>query len=495
MLGYTVAFRTYCAERESKMKGSASTRFAKLLFCLLILGFLASPQARGQARNRAADIAVFPPSLADLVDMVKPGVVNISATTTVKVPGNPFNHFFGPDQQGPFGDFFKRYWNDVPDRELKRRSLGSGFIIDKEGYIITNNHVVEKADEITVRVNGKEYKARTVGRDSKTDLALIKLSTPVKDLQPLALGDSDKMRVGDWVIAIGNPFGLEETVTKGIISATGRVIGAGPYDNFLQTDAPINPGNSGGPLLNLKGEVIGINTAIVATGQGIGFAIPINTARLITSQLREKGTVTRGWVGLTLQNITSEIAQAMGLKETNGVLVSDVLAGGPAENAGVQKGDVITNFNAKEVRNTSDLSRLVAETPINTTVTLRIQRKGAQQDLPIRIAEMPGDTLASAGRVQTGTDLGMNVDNILERYQRQFQLRDRMGVVVVNVASGGAAEKAGMQAGDIIKELNRFSVRNLNDYRTILKQIKSGASLLLLVKRAGNTFYLALSVP
>jgi serine protease Do len=301
--------------------------------------------------------------------------------------------------------------------------------------------------------------------------------------------------VGDWVIAIGNPFGLEETVTKGIISATGRVIGAGPYDNFLQTDAPINPGNSGGPLLNLKGEVIGINTAIVATGQGIGFAIPINTARLITSQLREKGTVTRGWVGLTLQNITSEIAQAMGLKETNGVLVSDVLAGGPAENAGVQKGDVITNFNAKEVRNTSDLSRLVAETPINTTVTLRIQRKGAQQDLPIRIAEMPGDALASAGRVQTGTDLGMNVDNILERYQRQFQLRDRMGVVVVNVASGGAAEKAGMQAGDIIKELNRFSVRNLNDYRTILKQIKSGASLLLLVKRAGNTFYLALSVP
>ncbi len=316
--------------------------------------------------------------------MVKPGVVNISATTTVKVPGNPFSHFFGPDDQGPSGDFFRRYGSDVPDRELKRRSLGSGFIIDKEGYIITNNHVVEKADEISVRVSGKEYKARTIGRDPKTDLALIKLSTPVKDLQPLALGDSDKMRVGDWVIAIGNPFGLEETVTKGIISATGRVIGAGPYDNFLQTDAPINPGNSGGPLLNLKGEVIGINTAIVAAGQGIGFAIPINTARLITSQLREKGTVTRGWVGLVLQSITPEMAQTLGLKETTGVLVSDVLPGGPADNAGIQRGDVITNFNGKEVRNTSDLSRLVAETPIGTnshcpcTAKRRTARRGTQ---------------------------------------------------------------------------------------------------------------------
>ena len=427
--------------------------------------------------------------------MVKPGVVNISATTVVKVPGNPFSHFFGPEDQAPFGDFFKRYWNDVPDRELKRRSLGSGFIIDKEGYIITNNHVVEKADEITVKINGKEYRARTVGRDPKTDLALIKLSTPVNNLQPLSLGDSDTMRVGDWVIAIGNPFGLEETVTKGIISATGRVIGAGPYDNFLQTDAPINPGNSGGPLLNLKGEVIGINTAIVATGQGIGFAIPVNTARLITTQLKEKGTVTRGWVGLTLQSITPEIAQAMGLKETSGVLVSDVLPSGPADNAGIQKGDVITNFNGKEVKNTSDLSRLVAEAPIGTTVTVRTQRKGAQQDVALKVAEMPGDAAVSAGRPQTRTDLGMNVDNMLEKYQRQFQLRDRTGVVVVSVAPGGAAEQAGIQAGDIIKEINRFSVRNLNDYRTILRQVKSGASLLLLIKRVSNRFYVAMSVP
>src|SRR5271157_4915225 len=304
------------------MKGSSLTCCGKLLFCLLILGLLACPEAPRQARIRTSEVTVFAPSLADLVDMVKPGVVNISATTTVKVPGNPFNHFFGPDDQGPFGDFFKRYWNDVPDRELKRRSLGSGFIIDKEGYIITNNHVVEKADEITVRVNGKEYKARTVGRDSKTDLALIKLSVPVKDLQPLALGDSDKMRVGDWVIAIGNPFGLEETVTQGIISAKGRVIGAGPYDNFLQTDASINPGNSGGPLLNLSGEVVGINTAILASGQGIGFATPSNMASSVIPQLKEKGKVVRGMIGVQVQNVTPELAKSFGLPEPKGALVA-----------------------------------------------------------------------------------------------------------------------------------------------------------------------------
>jgi serine protease Do len=477
------------------MTSGRSLRVAIFLFCVLVSVLLVCPQAKGQTRSRSPEIAVFPPSLADLVDMVKPGVVNISTNTTVKVPGNPFSHFFGPDDQGPSSDFFRRHWSEVPDRELKRRSLGSGFIIDKEGYIVTNNHVVEKADEISVRVIGKEYKARTIGRDPKTDLALIKLSAPVKDLQPLALGDSDKMRVGDWVIAIGNPFGLEETVTKGIISATGRVIGAGQYDNFLQTDAPINPGNSGGPLLNLKGEVIGITTAIVASGQGIGFAIPINTARLITSQLREKGAVTRGWVGLVLQSINPEMSQTLGLKETTGVLVTDVVPGGPADNAAIQRGDVITNFNGKEVKNPSDLSRLVAETPIGRTVTARVQRKGTQQDVALKVAEMPGESVAPAARTQARIDLGMNVDQILEKYQRQFQLRDRTGVVVVSVASGGAAEQAGIQAGDIVKEMNRFSVRNLNDYRTIIRQVKSGAPLLLLIKRAGNTFYVAMSVP
>src|SRR5271157_4799127 len=363
------------------MKGSSLTCCGKLLFCLLILGLLACPEAPGQARIRTSEVTVFPPSLADLVDMVKPGVVNISATTTVKVPGNPFSHFFGPDDQGPFGDFFKRYWSDVPDRELKRRSLGSGFIIDKEGYIITNNHVVEKADEITVRVNGKQYTARTVGRDPKTDLALIKLSTPANNLHPLSLGDSDKMRVGDWVIAIGNPFGLEETVTKGIISATGRVIGAGPYDNFIQTDAPINPGNSGGPLVNLRGEVIGINTAIVASGQGIGFAIPSSVVKTILSQLKDKGKVVRGWIGVSIQNISPDMVQSFGLKGSEGALVGDVVPGGPADVAGIKRADVITEFNGKSTKNMSDLSRAVADTPVGKAVTARIIRAGKEMDI------------------------------------------------------------------------------------------------------------------
>jgi serine protease Do len=241
--------------------------------------------------------------------------------------------------------------------------------------------------------------------------------------------------------------------------------------------------------------VIGINTAIVAAGQGIGFAIPINTARLITSQLREKGTVTRGWVGLVLQSVTPDIAQALGLKETTGVLVADVLPGGPADNAGIQKGDVIINFNGKELKSGSDLARLVAETQIGTTVAVRVQRKGTQQDVSLKVAQMPQESAASAARTQTRSDFGMSVDEVLEKYQRQFQLRDRTGVVVVSVASGGAAEQAGIHAGDIIKEMNRFSVRNLNDYRTIVKQVKSGASLLILIKRAGNTFYVAMSVP
>ena len=469
---------------------------AKYAVAVFLAGILLCPHAYGQTKSRAADVTAYPPTLADLVEKVKPGVVNISTTTTVRVPGNPFRHFFGPDDQGPFSDFFRRHYGDVPDRELKQRSLGSGFIIDREGYIVTNNHVVERADDITVKVSGKEYKATIVGRDPKTDLALIKLVTPVKDIQPLPLGDSDRLRVGDWVIAIGNPFGLEETVTKGIISATGRVIGAGPYDNFLQTDAPINPGNSGGPLLNLKGEVIGINTAIVASGQGIGFAIPINTVRQITSQLKDKGKVTRGWAGVTVQSVTPEIAQSFGLKETTGVLIADVAPGGPAEQAGIERGDVVTAFDGKEVKSAADLPRLVAETPIGKTVTVRVLRKGKPQDITLKVGEMASETAASAGRAPAGrVDLGMNVDNITQKNQRQFQLKDKAGVVVTAVARGGVADQAGIQAGDIVKEVNRTAVRNVNDYRAALRQVRNGASLLLLIKRGDNSFYVTATVP
>ncbi len=336
------------------------------------------------------EVIGFPQSFADLVEKVKPAVVNISTETTVRIPGNPFRHFFGPDEEGPFGDFFKRFFGDIPDRELKQQSLGSGFIIDKDGYIITNNHVVEGADEIKVKLADKrEFKARVVGRDPKTDLALIKISSIFKDLPTLPLGDSDKIRVGDWVLAIGNPFGLEHTVTQGIISATGRVIGSGPYDNFLQTDAPINPGNSGGPLINLKGEVIGINTAIIASGQGIGFAIPSNMAKTVITQLKEKGKVTRGWIGVSIQSMTPELAQSFGLKDTRGALVADIVPGGPADKAGLKRGDIIISFDGKEINEMSELPRIVAETPIGKTVNLKIIRNGKEKVLKITIAPLP----------------------------------------------------------------------------------------------------------
>jgi serine protease Do len=304
------------------------------------------------------------------VKRVKPSVVNISTTTLVKGP-DLYDRFFG--QANPFRDFFgedfyERFFGDMPQREFKQRSLGSGFIIDRDGYILTNNHVVEKAQSIKVRLSDeKEYDAKVVGRDPKTDIALIKINTR-QNLPVAPLGDSDSLEVGDWLIAIGNPFGLEHTVTAGIVSAKGRVIGAGPYDDFIQTDASINPGNSGGPLFNLNGEVVGINTAIVSGGQGIGFAIPINVAKELLPQLKTKGRVVRGWLGVMIQKVTPEIAKGFGLKESEGALVSDVMEGSPAEKAGIKRGDVIVSYNGKRIKEMDQLPKLVGTTEVGKKV-------------------------------------------------------------------------------------------------------------------------------
>jgi serine protease Do len=267
-----------------------------------------------------------PSSFADLAERLKPCVVNISTTKIIRGGG-----LISPFEEMPFGrsfggdDFFERFFGEIPQREFKQKSLGSGFIISHDGYIFTNNHVVEKADKILVKLsNGKEYDAKVIGRDAKTDIALIKIK-PVESLPVADIGNSDKLRVGEWVMAIGNPFGLEQTVTVGIVSAKGRVIGAGPYDNFIQTDASINPGNSGGPLFNMEGQVIGINTAIIAQGQGIGFAIPISMAKIILPDLKSRGKVTRGWMGVSVQDVSEDIAKSMGLKGQKGALISDVV--------------------------------------------------------------------------------------------------------------------------------------------------------------------------
>lgn len=364
--------------------------FALIIITGISLLTLEGCKSKQSSIETNTEIIGFPQSFADLAEKVKPAVVNISTETTVRIPGNPDRHFFGFEEEGPFGDFFKRFFGDIPDRELKQQSLGSGFIIDKEGYIITNNHVVEGAEEIRVKLADKrEFKARVVGRDPKTDIALLKISSVFKDLPTLQLGDSDKIRVGDWVLAIGNPFGLEHTVTQGIISATGRVIGSGPYDNFLQTDAPINPGNSGGPLINLKGEIIGINTAIIASGQGIGFTIPSNMGKSIITQLKEKRKVTRGCIGVSIQTLTPELAHSFGLKEPKDALVADVESGGPADIAEIKRGDIIISFNGKEIREMSDLPKIVAETPIGKTVAVKIMRNGKEKVLRITIAPQP----------------------------------------------------------------------------------------------------------
>ncbi|MEK7841530.1 MAG: trypsin-like peptidase domain-containing protein, partial [Deltaproteobacteria bacterium] len=309
--------------------------------------------------EKAELLQLEPNSFVRLAKELNPVVVNISTTQVVKQkPMVPFPEFRSPFEEE---DEF-RPPGEAPEREFKRQSLGSGFIINKEGYILTNSHVVENAEEIIVTLSDKkekEYKAKLVGKDVRLDVALIKIDAN-GDLSVAALGDSDKVEIGEWVVAIGNPFGLVHTVTAGIVSAKGRVIGAGPYDNFIQTDAAINPGNSGGPLFNLKGEVVGINTAIIAGGQGVGFATPINMAKDILLQLKEKGSVTRGWIGVGIQEVTPDLAKSFGLKDKQGALVSSVQEGEPANKAGIKPGDIIVEFDGKEINEVSDLPRTVA---------------------------------------------------------------------------------------------------------------------------------------
>ena len=458
---------------------------SRVFFTILVFACIASLTGGLTACTESREptkVVGFPQSFADLSKQVTPAVVNISTTTTVRIPGNLFQQYFGP------------YYGDIPDRELKQRSLGSGFIVEKDGYILTNNHVVDGASEIKVKLaDGRESTARVIGRDPKTDLALIKISTFLKDLPTLTLGDSDAIQVGDWVLAVGNPFGLEHTVTQGIISASGRVIGSGPYDNFLQTDAPINPGNSGGPLINMKGEVVGINSAIVAAGQGIGFAIPSNTAKRIVAQLRETGKVVRGWIGVSIQTVTPGIATALGLKEARGVLVSDTMPGGPAEQGGLQKGDVIISFDGKKVNEPKDLSWIVAETPVGKEVDVKVIRDGKEMDLKLKIAEMTGEPVVSQAP-GPGVGLGLTVDNLRPELREKYRIKARSGVVILRVAPGSSSDIAGLQAGDVILEINQQRVADLRQYGQIMAKTEQGKPILLLLQRSGQTFFVTIAL-
>jgi serine protease Do len=462
-----------------------------IAFVVLMAGFFAVSTLYTVPESRARDMGVGPGSFTALAEQNSPAVVNIRAERNGKgVPPmmSPFHR--GPlPKDNPFHDFFDKFFGGPPQGEFKQRSLGSGFIFDKDGHIVTNNHVVEGADNIKVILkNGREFDAQVKGRDPNTDLALIKIK-PENNLPVLELGDSDTLKVGEWIVAIGNPFGLEHTVTAGIISAKGRVIGSGPYDDFIQTDASINPGNSGGPLINMDGKVVGINTAIIAGGQGIGFAIPINLARGVIDQLRSSGEVTRGWLGVGIQDLTPELKEYYGIKDRKGVLVTQVFPGDPADKAGLKSGDVILKVDGQEVDTGRELSRLIAEAPVGREVALDVVRKGEQRSFRVELSKRKDTLLADAGASPGAKDaFGIAVTDVTPETARRYQLKDTLGVMVTAVAQGSPGEKAGFLAGDIIREINHEPVADVAAYEKEIGKIASSDTAYFYILRPGRGF-------
>ncbi|GJL80039.1 MAG: peptidase [Nitrospinaceae bacterium] len=437
----------------------------------------------------------------DIAKKQDPAVVNVS--TKAKKQNQPTARNFPTPPGGgadPFKDFYDRFFGQRPGPEERpKRGMGSGFIIDPEGFILTNYHVIEGADEIIITLeDDKEYSATLIGSDSKTDIALVKISRKNGGKKPfpyLKLGNSDNLEVGEWVMAIGNPFGLSHTVTVGVVSALSRNIGAGPYDEFIQTDASINPGNSGGPLINIKGDVIGINTAIISGNSGgnvgIGFAIPINIAKTILKDLKEKGSVTRGWLGVMIQKITPDLAKSFGLKDAKGALVGDVIPDGPAAKAGIQRGDVIVGFNKETVDEMETLPKIVAKTPPGSNVPVDVIRNGKKKVFNITIEVLKeGETQVAAKE----DPVGLQVQDITPELMQSLQLESTEGVLVSDVTADGAAGEAGIRRGDVISEINRTPVKSVQDYERVTSEAKKGTTVLFLVRRGGTTIYIAVKM-
>jgi serine protease Do len=436
-----------------------------------------------------------PPDFAVLAEQLKPAVVNISTEKTVR-SGLP--SLRSPDEPGgkdPFDEFFERFFRGTPQAPRKARSLGSGFIISADGYILTNEHVVDGADEIRVKLSdGREFSGEVRGLDPKLDLALVKIDAG-GSLPMASLGDSEAVKVGEWVMAIGNPFGLEQTVTVGIVSAKGRVIGAGPYDDFIQTDASINPGNSGGPLFNVQGEVIGINTAIVAGGRGIGFAIPVNMAKQIIPQLRDEGRVIRGWLGVTVQALNRELADSFGRKSTEGALVNEVVAGSPAEKAGLRRGDIILLYNGQRIVGLNDLPRLVAATPVGRTVMVVIFRDGRERTIKVTLGRLAEEAqVQAAGDKQTGGTLGITVANLTPALAERFGVDGQQGILITEVDPDGPGAEANLRAGDLILEVDGREVSSITAFEDIIGRQGAGKVVRLLIQRKSNLLYSAVTL-
>jgi serine protease Do len=427
------------------------------------------------------------PDFADLVDKHGGEVVNISTTSSAKGPtaGNP--------EDDPFFDFFRRFPQPQPGpREYEGRSLGSGFIVSADGYVLTNAHVVSQADEITVTLNDKrEFKAKVIGADKRTDVALIKIEA--NNLPKVSFGDPGKVRVGEWVLAIGSPFGFENTVTAGIVSAKGRSLPSENYVPFIQTDVAINPGNSGGPLYNLNGEVIGINSQIYSrTGgfMGLSFAIPIDVAMDVTDQLRKSGKVTRGWLGVVIQEVTKELADSFGLPKPQGALIASIEKGGPADKAGLEPSDIILKFDNKPVNSSIDLPRIVAAVKPGTKVGIQVWHKGATKDVSLTVAEFPADKdkppPGKRGKIPDRNKLGLTLSELSAEQRKELKISS--GVLVEDVK--GPAARAGLQPGDVILAVNNSEVKTVDQFNEMLAKMEGRKNLALLVRRGESTQYI-----
>lgn len=469
--------------------------------------------------SQPVEARAAPESFADIVEKIAPAVVNISTSKALPTGGQGGEENFPfpqPPPGSPFEDFFREFFDRErsPEQQTPRRtsSLGSGFVVDPEGYVVTNNHVIAEADEIQV-VFGDEstYEAELIGKDLKTDLALLKIKDPDRDFPSVDFADSDAVRVGDWMIAIGNPFGLGNTVTAGIISARSRDIRAGPYDDFLQVDAPINRGNSGGPSFNLDGKVIGINTAIFSPSGGnvgIGFAIPANLAVPVIKSLKEDGRVKRGWLGVRIQTVTDEIAESMGLTEASGALVASVTTGGPAQEAEIQPGDVVLEFDGKKIDRMRGLPRIVAETPISKAVDVLIWRRGQEETVKVTLGELPEDEElaalsqeeADSGVGDGGTSspidaLGVTVAALTDDMRERFELPgETKGVVITEVSEGSTAGEENLRPGDVIVEVGQEEVNSPPEVTAKVNEAKDEdkKSVLLLIDRKGDLRFVAL---
>lgn len=467
------------------------------------LGIVSTLPAKSQISSKSVDILTqISDAQSEVAAVATPSVVNISTIRVVKSREDAIDLFDDPFFRRFFGDQFQR--PNVP-KEHKEQSLGSGVIVSEDGYIVTNNHVIEKAQEIKVLLsNKKDYKAKIIGADPKTDIAVIKIDA--KGLNALPWGDSNKLKVGELVFAIGNPFGLNQTVTRGVISAVGRAnVGIADYEDFIQTDAAINPGNSGGALVNIRGELIGVNTAILSrTGgyQGIGFAVPSSMARQVMDSLVKYKKVVRGWLGVSIQDVTSDLADEFGVKDLKGALVSGVMKKSPADKAGIKQGDVILQYNGKIVEDTGHLRNMVSQTPINTTVKVKMLRAKKELEVEVVIAELPKKLSGTSQREEeaennnageSGALTGLVARELTPELARRFGIdENEKGVVVLKADPSGKVFEAGIRPGDIILQINQKTITNLEEYKSAASLIKKKERILFLIRRKGQDLFVTI---